>query len=77
MNETKQIKPQREEFQISENGITHTPTEYSFAPHPGSPTSGSIRQGRLGNGMPDGRYYNSEEVKAMARKLWAEYLMKN
>ena len=76
MSDTRQVKPQREEFKISDEGITHTPTEYSFAPHPLSPTSGSVRKGRLSGALPDGRHYDPEEVKTMARKLWAEHLMK-
>ena len=71
------IKPRREEFEISDEGITHTPTEYSFAPHPLSPTSGSVRKGRLSGAQSDGPRYDPEEVKTMARKLWAEYLLKD
>ena|SRR5277367_5637281 len=63
----------REQFEISHSGITHTPTGYSFIPHPGSPTSGSAKMGRLGDQLPSGDDYRPHEVEAMAKELWAEY----
>ena len=41
-------KPNKDEFVISDEGIMHRPTEYSFVPFPGNPTHGSIREGMIG-----------------------------
>ena len=39
---------EREQYEITDRGITHTPTGYSFTPYPGNSTSGTVKMGRLG-----------------------------
>jgi hypothetical protein len=43
-----------DQFEISDTGIQHKPTGAEFTPHPGSPTSGNMRLGRLGDKLPSG-----------------------
>jgi hypothetical protein len=63
-----------EQFEISDKGITHKPTGYSFTPHPGNPASGNARIGHLGDKLESGEDYRPSEVEAMAKQLWAEYV---
>ena len=65
--------PRPEEFEISDTGIVHKPTEASFVPFPGRPTSGTWHDGRLHT--PDTQY-GADEVKDMMRKILAEHLIK-
>ena len=65
-------KPLPEEFEISDTGILHKPTEASFVPFPGRPTAGTWHDGRL-NTTPE---YDAEEVKDMMRKIFADHLIK-
>jgi len=67
-------KPTSEEFDLSDEGVTHRPTEYSFRPFPGNPSRGTVRLGMLDKEMPADQRYDPEEVKRMARRLWAEHL---
>jgi hypothetical protein len=67
----------RDQFNITPQGITHKPTDASFAPHCGSPKSGYLRLGRLECEDPSGDNYDPEVVKKMMMKLWAEYLSAN
>ena len=67
-------KPVPEEFEINDDGVTHRPTEYSFRPFPGHPTHGSVRMGLLDKELPEEEKYEPEEVKRMARRLWAGHL---
>jgi hypothetical protein len=66
----------RDQFEISEKGITHKPTGWNFTPYPGNPTDGTIRKGQLGNKLPAGEDYRPHEVEEMARRLWLEHLAK-
>lgn len=72
----KLVKPCRDEFGVSEIGIVHKPTEYTFVPHPGKPSTGVIRRGMLGRALPDGREYDVDAVAAMSGKIWAAFLLK-
>jgi hypothetical protein len=63
----------REQFDISDEGVTHKPTGYSFTPYPGDPTSGTVNKGRLGDKLKSGEDYRPHEVEEMARRLWLEY----
>ena len=65
---------QRDQFQISPRGITHTPTGARYAPHPGAPHSGTMNLGQLGNVLPNGEDYRPHEVQTMMEQLWAEYV---
>ena len=64
-------KPLEDEFEISEAGVRHRPTDEKFVPYPGKPTDGSWRDGHLDK---DGEY-EQEEVRTMGRKLWAKFIM--
>ena len=64
-----------EEFEITAEGITHKPTGYSFRAHLGQPTSATENEGHLGSVLKDGRDYQPNEVKEMARELWRRRLL--
>ena len=66
------IKPTHEEFELSEEGVTHKPTGHCFRPHPGDPGKGFIEAGH----ELEAREYNAEAVRAMAVRLWAQHLIK-
>ena len=70
-------KPNKDEFVISDEGIMHRPTEYSFVPFPGNPTHGSIREGMIGKVLADGRRYSPKDVENLCRRLWAQHLTRN
>ena len=63
-------RPKPDEFDISDQGITHKPTGYAFAPYPGNPTAVVERKGQLGKILPTGEDYRPEDVKEMAESLW-------
>jgi hypothetical protein len=64
----------RDQFVVTAQGVTHTPTGATFTPHPGSPTSGSLYQGQLGNVLKNGDEHRPHEVHRMMHELWAEYI---
>jgi hypothetical protein len=66
----------REQFEVSDKGVKHTPTGYSFTPYPGDPTSGHVDKAMLGNKLPNGEDYRPHEVEEMARRLWLEHCKK-
>ena len=68
-------KPTPDEFDVSDEGVVHRPTEYSFRPIPGDPTRGSVRMGMLDKEVPEDERYDAEEVKRMARRLWSKHSM--
>jgi hypothetical protein len=65
------------QFEISAKGITHKPTGASYTAHPGSPYSGIMNDGQLGNVLKNGEDYRPDEVKEMMQRLWAEFVAKN
>jgi hypothetical protein len=67
-------KVTREQFEISNEGITHKPTGYMFMPNPGNPHLGTIRMGRHGKILASGEDYPPGEVENMMRNLWAEHV---
>ena len=69
-------KPRPDQFQISEVGLRHIPTQATFIPIPGNLTSGNWRDGELGKPLKGRAQYDPDEVKEMGRKLWGEYLLK-
>ena len=71
------ILVRRDQFNITPHGIIHKPTDAAFTPHPGDPHSGEMRNGRLGNALPNMASYNPEEVWRMMRELWTEYVARN
>jgi hypothetical protein len=67
----------RDQFVVAPEGITHVPTGASFTPHPGSPLSGNLGLGHLGNRLPNGDDHRPDDVRAMMQRLWAEYVAAN
>jgi hypothetical protein len=65
-----------DQFEVSDNGIKHKPTEYEFNPYPGQPLSGNTSLRQHGNRLPGGEDYRPEEVEAMMLRLWAAYVKK-
>jgi hypothetical protein len=70
-------KVSEDQFDISDEGIEHTPTGYKFKPYPGNPYSGSLHKGMLGSVLPNGEDYRPHEVEQMSRRLWNEYVEQN
>jgi len=68
---------QREQFQISPKGITHTPTGATYIPHPGAPHCGSTSPGQLGSALPSGEDYLPHEVQTIMAQLWDDYVTAN
>jgi hypothetical protein len=64
----------RGQFKITDAGITHEPTGYSFTPYPGSPFDGTVNEGQLGYRLPSGEDYRPADVHERAVRLWAEYV---
>ena len=67
----------REQFVVTAEGVTHTPTGAMFTPHPGSPSSGTWYQGQLGNVLKNGDDHRPHEVHRMMQRLWEEYVADN
>ena len=67
----------RDQFNITPQGVSHKPTDASFVPRCGNPSSGYLRLGRLECEVPSGDNYDPEVVKKMMMQLWAEYLAAN
>jgi hypothetical protein len=67
----------RDQFNISPQGIIHTPTDAAFTPRPGDPYSGILRMGQFGNNHPNGSGLNFDDVERLMRELWAEYVACN
>ena len=67
----------REQFVVTAEGVTHTPTGAKFTPHPGSPNSGNMYLGQLGNKLKSGEDYRPDQVQAMIQRLWGEYVADN
>src|SRR5258708_8968 len=54
----------RDQFVMTAEGITHVPTGVAFAPRPGSPLSGNLHVGQLGNRLKNGDDHRPDEVDA-------------
>jgi hypothetical protein len=65
-----------DQFETTDQGIKHVPTECEWRCHPGSPFSGSRREGYRGSELPDGRDFDIEDLDAMMQRLWAEHVKK-
>ncbi len=63
-----------DQFEISDKGIKHVPTGCEWTCHPGSPFSGSRREGYRGNKLPDGRDFDIGELDEIMQRLWAKYV---
>ena len=62
-------KPTRSEYDISDAGVRHVPTDERFVPYPGKPADGSWRDGHA----KDAVEYDQDEVRALGRQLWHKY----
>jgi hypothetical protein len=67
----------RDQFDITPRGIVHRPTDAAFTPSPGDPHSGIVRIGQLGNKVPNGSGFKSDDVLRIMWALWAEYVGEN
>jgi hypothetical protein len=63
-------RPAKDEFEISDRGVTHLPTGARWNAYVGSAELHSYERGRLGGLLPDGRDYRGDLVKEMALQLW-------
>jgi hypothetical protein len=64
------MKPLEREFEVSDAGVRHRPTDEKFVPYPGKPSDGSWRDGHLDTAGE----YDQEEVRKIGRKLWARFV---
>ena len=62
----------RDQFQISDELVTHRPTGAEFTPTLGHADSVTIWTGEVGNRLPSGDAYRYADVLAMMRTLWRE-----
>ena len=67
------VKP--DQFEISNEGITHKPTGARFRHYPGQPSSGNLQMGQLGEPLPGGENYSPDEVTNMMKKLWGKHVV--
>jgi hypothetical protein len=65
-----------DQFELTDQGIKHSPTGCEFTCYPGSPLSGSRKEGYRGSKLPDGRDFDIQKLDAMMGRLWAEYVEK-
>ena len=64
-------KPVEREFEVSNAGVRHRPTEERFVPYPGKPSDGSWRDGHLDTDID----YDQVEVRTLGRKLWTQFIV--
>ena len=65
-----------DQFEITDQGIKHVPTGCAWTCYPGSPFSGSRREGYRGSKLPDGRDFSTEDLDGMMRRIWVEHVEK-
>ena len=65
-----------DQFEISDKGVKHKPTQYEFTPYPGQPFSGNKRMGYHGSKLPTGEDYDPSKVDEMMQRLWAAHVKK-
>jgi hypothetical protein len=58
-----------EQFEISEDKVTHIPTGAWFIAHPGRPEIANRNWGRAGDLLETGDEYRRADILAMARQL--------
>jgi hypothetical protein len=56
----------REQFEITDDGITHTPTGYSRK------RNGDEDIGQTDKTLPSGEHYRLDEMRVWAERLWIE-----
>jgi hypothetical protein len=62
-------KVTREQFEILEDAVIHTPTGARFSAYPGRPEISNINWGRAGDLLENGDEYRREDVQGMAAQL--------
>ena len=62
----------RNQFQVKDESIIHTPTGAEFTPVLGASESMVIWTGDIGRALPDGAVYRYAEVLAVMKKVWRE-----
>jgi hypothetical protein len=65
-------KVMRNQFQVKDESIIHTPTGAEFTPVVGASESIVIWTGDIGRALPDGAVYRYAEVLAMMKNVWQE-----
>ena len=65
-------KVMRDQFQVRDELIIHTPTGAEFTPVIGDGDSMLIWTGDIGRSLSDGAVYRYAEVLAMTKSLWRE-----
>jgi hypothetical protein len=65
-------KVMRDQFQVRDESIIHTPTGAEFTPVIGDGDSMMIWTGGIGRSLFDGVVYRYAEVLAMTKSLWRE-----
>jgi hypothetical protein len=60
----------REQFEITDEGIVHTPTGYSRK------RNGDEDIGQTGKTLPSGERYPLDEVRVWPERLWIEHVRK-
>lgn len=65
----------RDQFDVSQYGIVHMPTDATFTPT--NPRSGILRIGHLDDRRPNEGGFKPDEVCRLMDELWAEYLGHN
>lgn len=64
-------QPTPREYEISDAGVRHVPTDERFVPYPGTPADGSWQDGRA-KGADE---YDRDKVRVLGRRLWAKYTL--
>jgi hypothetical protein len=62
-------KVTREQFEVLENKVIHTPTGAWFSAYAGRPEIANENSGRAGRRLENGDDYRPEDVRAMAAQL--------
>ena len=65
-------KVTREQFEILDDHVVHTPTGARFFAYSGSPAISYENLGRVGDRLENGDDYRPEDVRAMAAQLLRE-----
>jgi hypothetical protein len=65
-------KVTRQQFEIRENEVVHTPTGACFTAYPGEKEPYRVNWGMSGSLLQNGEDYRQADVSMMARQLLAE-----
>jgi hypothetical protein len=65
------MKEAKDEFEVSEDGVTHIPTGATFRHIPGKAGEGTMHLGML----VDHPEYKAADIQRKMRKRWAQYVL--